>query len=44
MVVSADKKMRTFRLLGVESPREVRELIRTNAFAATRGQLFTRGT
>lgn len=44
VVVSADKKMRTFRLLGVESPREVRELIRTNAFAATRGQLFTRGT
>jgi membrane protein YdbS with pleckstrin-like domain len=44
VVVSADKKMRTFRLLGVENPRDVRELIRTNAFAATRGQLFTRST
>jgi membrane protein YdbS with pleckstrin-like domain len=42
VVVSADKKMRTFRLLGVENPRDVRELIRTHAFAATRGQLFTR--
>jgi membrane protein YdbS with pleckstrin-like domain len=44
VVVSADKKMRTFRLLGVENPRDVRELIRTNAFSATRGQLFTRST
>jgi membrane protein YdbS with pleckstrin-like domain len=44
VVLSADKKMRSFRLLGVERPREVRELIRTNAFAATRGQLFTRST
>jgi membrane protein YdbS with pleckstrin-like domain len=43
-VLSADKKMKSFRLLGVERPREVRELIRTNAFSATRGQLFTRGT
>jgi len=43
-VLSADKKMRSFRLLGVERPREVRELIRTNAFSATRGQLFTRST
>jgi membrane protein YdbS with pleckstrin-like domain len=44
VVVSADKKMRTFRLMGVENPRDVRELIRTNAFSATRGQLFTRST
>ncbi len=44
VVLSADKKMRSFRLLGVENPRDVRELIRTNAFAATRGQLFTRST
>jgi membrane protein YdbS with pleckstrin-like domain len=44
VVLSADKKMRTFRLLGVENPRDVRELIRTHAFAATRGQLFTRSS
>jgi membrane protein YdbS with pleckstrin-like domain len=44
VVLSADKKMKTFRLLGVERPREVRELIRTNAFSATRGQLFTRSS
>jgi membrane protein YdbS with pleckstrin-like domain len=44
VVVSADKKMRSFRLLGVENPRDVRELIRTHAFAATRGQLFARST
>jgi membrane protein YdbS with pleckstrin-like domain len=44
VVVAADKKMRSFRLLGIERPRDIRELIRTNAFAATRGQLFTRST
>jgi membrane protein YdbS with pleckstrin-like domain len=44
VVLSADKKMRSFRLLGVENPRDVRELIRANAFAATRGQIFTRST
>jgi uncharacterized membrane protein YdbT with pleckstrin-like domain len=43
-IVAADKEMGRFRLLGVESPREVRELIRANAFQATRGQLFTRST
>jgi len=43
-IVAADKKMSTFRLLGVENPREVRELIRSHAFQATQGQLFTRGT
>ena len=44
VVLSADKKMKSFRLLGVEHPRDIRELIRTNAFAATRGQLFTRSS
>ena len=44
VVLSADKKMRSFRLLGVEKPRDIRELIRTHAFAATRGQLFTRSS
>src|SRR5450631_2715419 len=43
-IVAADKKMSRFRLLGVENPREVRELIRAHAFQATQGQLFTRGT
>lgn len=43
-IVAADKEMGRFRLLGVEKPREVRELIRANAFQATRGQLFTRST
>ncbi len=43
-IVAADKQMSRFRLLGVEKPRELRELIRANAFQATQGQLFTRGT
>jgi uncharacterized membrane protein YdbT with pleckstrin-like domain len=43
-VVAADKKMSRFRLLGIENPREVRELIRAQAFQATQRQLFTRGT
>jgi uncharacterized membrane protein YdbT with pleckstrin-like domain len=43
-IVAADKELGRFRLLGVEKPREVRELIRANAFQATRGQLFTRST
>jgi membrane protein YdbS with pleckstrin-like domain len=43
-IVAADKKMSRFRLLGIEKPREVRELIRAHAFQATQGQLFTRGT
>jgi uncharacterized membrane protein YdbT with pleckstrin-like domain len=43
-IVAADKEMGRFRLLGVENPREIRELIRANAFQATRGQLFTRST
>ena len=43
-IVAADKEMGRVRLLGVENPREIRELIRANAFQATRGQLFTRST
>ncbi len=43
-IIAADKKMSRFRLLGIENPREVRELIRSHAFRATQGQLFTRGT
>jgi uncharacterized membrane protein YdbT with pleckstrin-like domain len=43
-IVAADKKMSRFSLLGVENPREVRELIRAQAFQATQRQLFTRGT
>jgi uncharacterized membrane protein YdbT with pleckstrin-like domain len=43
-IVAADKKMSRFRLLGIERPREVRELIRAQAFQATQRQLFTRGT
>jgi uncharacterized membrane protein YdbT with pleckstrin-like domain len=43
-IVAADKELGRFRLLGVERPREIRELIRANAFQATRGQLFTRST
>jgi membrane protein YdbS with pleckstrin-like domain len=43
-VIAADKRMARFRLLGVENPRDVRELIRANAFQATQKQLFTRST
>ena len=43
-IVAADKKMIRFRLLGIENPREVRELIRAQAFQATQRQLFMRGT
>jgi uncharacterized membrane protein YdbT with pleckstrin-like domain len=43
-IVAADKQMGRFRLMGVEKPRELRELIRANAFQATQGQLFTRST
>ncbi|HLK90113.1 MAG TPA: PH domain-containing protein [Polyangia bacterium] len=43
-IVAADKQMSRFRLLGIENPRELRELIRAKAFQATQGQLFTRGT
>ncbi|HVT06621.1 MAG TPA: PH domain-containing protein [Polyangia bacterium] len=43
-IIAADKRMGRFRLLGVENPRDVRELIRANAFQATQRQLFTRST
>jgi uncharacterized membrane protein YdbT with pleckstrin-like domain len=43
-IIAADKQMARFRLLGVEKPRELRELIRANAFQATQRQLFTRST
>ena len=43
-IVAADKQMARFRLLGIENPRQLRELIRAHAFQATQGQLFTRST
>ncbi|MFL5307479.1 MAG: PH domain-containing protein [Polyangia bacterium] len=43
-IIAADKRMARFRLMGVENPRDVRELIRANAFQATQRQLFTRTT
>jgi membrane protein YdbS with pleckstrin-like domain len=43
-ILAADKQMGRFRLLGVEKPRDLRELIRSTAYQATRGQLFTRNT
>jgi len=43
-VIAADKQMGRFRLFGLEKPRELRELIRSSAYQATRGQLFTRST
>ena len=43
-IIAADKRMGRFRLMGVENPRDVRELIRANAFQATQRQLFTRTT
>jgi membrane protein YdbS with pleckstrin-like domain len=43
-IIAADKRLARFRLLGVENPRDVRELIRANAFQATQRQLFTRTT
>jgi len=43
-IVSADRTAGQVRLIGLEKPRELRELIRTTAYAATKGQLFTRQT
>lgn len=43
-IIAADKGMGRFRLLAVENPRDVRELIRGNAFQATQRQVFTRTT
>jgi membrane protein YdbS with pleckstrin-like domain len=44
VILGADKALGRFRLLGVEKPRDIRELIRSSAYQATRGQLFTRST
>ena len=43
-IIAADKRMARFRLVGIEKPRDVRELIRANVFQATQRQLFTRTT
>jgi membrane protein YdbS with pleckstrin-like domain len=43
-VVSSDRTTDRVRLVGLERPRELRELIRTSAYQATHGQLFTRQT
>jgi uncharacterized membrane protein YdbT with pleckstrin-like domain len=43
-IIAADKGMGRFRLHAVENPRDVRELIRGNAFQATQRQIFTRST
>lgn len=43
-VVSADRTAPRLQLLGVRDPRGTRELIRTQAYAATQRQLFTRST
>jgi hypothetical protein len=43
-VVSSDKTAARVVMMGIERPREVRELIRDSAYQATRGQLFTRST
>jgi uncharacterized membrane protein YdbT with pleckstrin-like domain len=43
-LVSADRTAANVRLVGLEKPRDLRELIRTTAYAATKGQLFTRQT
>jgi hypothetical protein len=41
---SSDQVNPRLRLVGVPDPRQVREMIRGAAYAATRGQLFTRST
>jgi membrane protein YdbS with pleckstrin-like domain len=43
-VIGADKTTGRTRLQGLAKPRDLRELIRTSAYQATRGQLFTRQT
>ena len=44
VVVAADKTAGRHSLVGLSSPRQTRELIRSAAYQATRGQLFTRQT
>jgi uncharacterized membrane protein YdbT with pleckstrin-like domain len=43
-IACADRQMGRFRLIGVESPRELREKIRAVAYQATQRQVFMRGT
>jgi membrane protein YdbS with pleckstrin-like domain len=43
-VVSSDRNAPRLQLLGVKDPKGTRELIRTQAYAATQRQLFTRST
>jgi membrane protein YdbS with pleckstrin-like domain len=43
-VVSSDRTTARVGLFGVEKPRDLRELIRSSAYQATHGQLFTRQT
>ena len=43
-LIGSDRTAARFTLMGVESPRDVRELIRASAYQSTRGQLFTRTT
>ena len=43
-IASSDPTNPRVRLVGVADPRQVRELIRSSAYQATRGQLFTRST
>lgn len=43
-VVSSDRSTPRLQLVGVKDPRGTRELIRTQAYAATQRQLFTRST
>jgi membrane protein YdbS with pleckstrin-like domain len=43
-VISSDRTNARTRLVGLAGPRELRELIRSSAYQATHGQLFTRQT
>jgi len=43
-VVSSDRSVPRLQLLGVKDPRGTRELIRSQAYAATQRQFFTRST
>jgi uncharacterized membrane protein YdbT with pleckstrin-like domain len=43
-ILSSDRTAAQLVLLGLPRPRELRELIRSSAYGATRGQLFTRET
>lgn len=43
-VISSDRNTPRLQLLGVKDPRGIRELIRSQAYAASQRQLFTRAT